>query len=191
MFVIVGLGNPTKQYEGTRHNAGFEAIDEIGREYQIPIKTAKHKALVGKGMIHGQPVMLVKPQTYMNLSGESVGEIIRFYQVDPTSELIVISDDITLSTGTIRIRRKGSAGGHNGLKSIINHCQTSEFSRIKIGVGDVKNHGDLIAHVLGTYSKEDKKRVEATYQWVADAVATMVEGNEEKAMNHYNGKVVE
>ena len=121
MFLIVGLGNPGKQYEHTRHNVGFDTVDVLADRYRIEIETKKHKALIGKGIIEGQKVILAKPQTYMNLSGESVRELVDFYKIDETTELIIIYDDISLNPGQIRIRLKGSAGGHNGIKSIIAH----------------------------------------------------------------------
>ena len=127
MFIIVGLGNPGKEYENTRHNAGFNSIDVLAEKYNINIREAEHKALVGKGYIEGQKVILVKPQTYMNNSGEAVREITDYYKVDPESELIVLYDDISLPVGTLRIRDKGSAGGHNGIKSLIQHLGTQVF----------------------------------------------------------------
>ena len=119
MYIIIGLGNPTAQYEGTRHNVGFDVIDRLGEKYNIAVDTKKHKAYIGKGMIDGQKVILVKPQTYMNLSGESVRELVDYYKVDAEEEVLVIYDDISLDVGQLRIRKKGSAGGHNGIKNIM------------------------------------------------------------------------
>ncbi len=136
MFIIVGLGNPTKEYEGTRHNIGFTVIDEIASKYNIAVETRKHMAFLGKGMIEGQKVILAKPQTYMNLSGESVRSLVDFYKIDEEQELIVIYDDISLDVGDIQIRAKGSAGGHNGIKNIISHLGSQVFLRIKVGVGE-------------------------------------------------------
>jgi PTH1 family peptidyl-tRNA hydrolase len=136
MFIIAGLGNPTLQYEGTRHNVGFDVIDVLADQYQINVTERKNKALCGKGIIAGQKVLLVKPQTYMNLSGESLRAIADFYKIDVETELLVIFDDISLDVGQLRILKKGSAGGHNGIKSIISHLGTSDFMRIKIGVGE-------------------------------------------------------
>ena len=141
MFIIAGLGNPGKDYKNTRHNIGFDVIDLIAERHNISVIEKKHKAIIGKGVIDGYKVILVKPQTYMNLSGESLREIIDYYKVDPQSELIVISDDISLNPGNIRIRKKGSAGGHNGLKNIIAHLGHDSFHRIKMGVGE-KPKGD-------------------------------------------------
>ncbi|MCR4567639.1 MAG: aminoacyl-tRNA hydrolase [Pseudobutyrivibrio sp.] len=187
MFLIVGLGNPERKYDGTRHNVGFEAIDAISEKYGIDVKHKEHKGLVGKGIINGQKVMLVKPQTYMNLSGECVFELTEYYGVDPTTELIIISDDVSLSTGNIRVRKQGSAGGHNGLKSIIGLLDTKNFPRIRVGVGECQK-GDMIAHVLGRYDDEDRKRVDDSFEKVVGAVELFLEGNLDSAMNKYNVK---
>ena len=154
MFIIAGLGNPGKDYKNTRHNIGFDVIDVIAQKHNISVIEKKHKAIIGKGVIDGYKVILVKPQTYMNLSGESLREIIDYYKVDPTEELIVISDDISLNPGNIRIRKKGSAGGHNGLKSIIQHLGTQKFARVRVGVGAKPKGWDLADHVLSRFSKE-------------------------------------
>ena len=130
MFLIVGLGNPGRQYEQTRHNIGFDAVDALAEQYQISVSEKKHKALCGKGVIAGEKVVLAKPQTYMNLSGESVAELLHYYKLDAESELLVIFDDISLAPGGIRIRKKGSAGGHNGIKNIIAQTGTQNFMRI-------------------------------------------------------------
>ena len=140
MYAIVGLGNPEKKYDKTRHNIGFDVIDELASQMGVQVNTRRHKALCGIGMIGNEKVILVKPQTYMNNSGESVREVMDFYKLDPQQEIIIIADDISLDVGKIRIRAKGSAGGHNGLKSIIAHTGTQNFKRIKVGVGE--NQGD-------------------------------------------------
>lgn len=191
MYVIVGLGNPGDKYKNTRHNVGFDVIDLLAEKYQISVTERKHKALIGKGRIEGQAVILVKPQTFMNLSGESVADIINFYKLDPEEDLIVISDDVTLDPGTTRIRRKGSAGGHNGLKNIIAHMHTDGFKRIKVGVGKLPPGGDMVAHVLGGFSPENRMQVEKSYQRAIGAVECMVSDDIEQAMNLYNGKVEE
>ena len=160
MYVIVGLGNPDKKYEHTRHNIGFDVIDALADKYNISVTDKKHKALCGSGVIEGMKVLLVKPQTYMNLSGESVAEVMNFYKLDPDEEMIVIFDDISLEPGRIRIRKKGSAGGHNGIKSIIAMTGTQGFSRIKVGVGEKPQGWDLADHVLGRFSSEDRAKVE-------------------------------
>ena len=159
MYVIVGLGNPGDKYARTRHNVGFDVIDLLAEQNGISVTERKHKALIGKGRIAGQAVILVKPQTFMNLSGESVGDILHFYKLDPAQDLIVISDDVALDPGALRIRKKGSAGGHNGLKNIIAHCHTEEFMRVRIGVGKLPPNGDMIAHVLGRFAPEDRRGI--------------------------------
>ncbi len=188
MFVIVGLGNPGKKYENTRHNAGFIMIDALADKYGIRISEKKHKALCGTGVIEGVKVLLVKPETYMNLSGESVGEIMNFYKLDPEEEMLVIYDDISLAPGNIRIRKKGSAGGHNGIKSLIAHTGTQNFMRIKVGVGEKPKDWDLADYVLGHFSEEDKKELDAVTKNVLDAAVLMMQGDVDKAMNDFNAK---
>ena len=160
MYVIAGLGNPGREYEGTRHNVGFMTLDALADKYNIDVREKAFKGLIGKGMIEGNKVILVKPQTYMNLSGECIRQVMDYYKVDP-SEFIVIYDDISLVPGGIRIRKKGSAGGHNGIKNIIAHLGTQEFPRVRIGVGE----------------KPDG----------AAAVVDMMTEGVEAAMNHFNG----
>lgn len=186
MFVIVGLGNPTKEYENTRHNAGFMCVDKLADMHDIKIREHKHKALVGKGYIEGQKVILVKPLTYMNNSGESVREVVDFYKVDPENELIVIYDDIDLDVGKLRIRAKGSAGGHNGIKSIISHLGTNVFARIRVGVGAKPAGGDLVNHVLGHFQGEDKKIMDEATAHASDAAKIIITDSIDKAMNLYN-----
>lgn len=186
MFIIVGLGNPGKKYENTRHNVGFDAVDELIDQYGIPSSGVNHKALYGKGMMEGQKVLLAKPLTYMNLSGESVRALVDYYKVDPESELLVIYDDISLDPGKIRIRKKGSAGGHNGIKSIIAHLGTSNFQRIRIGVGEKPKNWDLADYVLGTFSSDDRARVEEAIAHAGKAAAMIVQGQIDAAMNQFN-----
>ena len=188
MYIIAGLGNPGKQYEHTRHNAGFDVIDWIADKYNIDITEKKHKALCGKGVIAGQKVVLVKPQTFMNLSGESIIEVLSYYKVDPARELIVIYDDISLEPGRLRIRKKGSAGGHNGIKDIIAHIGTQEFLRVKVGVGEKPSGWDLADHVLGRMSKKEREDAEEAFQEAVSAVELLVTGQTDKAMNDYNAK---
>ena len=188
MFIIVGLGNPTRQYEGTKHNVGFDTIDYLIDEYQIPSSGAGHKALFGKGMIAGQKVIVAKPMTYMNLSGESVRELVNYYKVDPESELIVVYDDISLAPGQLRIRAKGSAGGHNGIKSIIAHLGTQEFPRVRVGVGEKPPRMDLADYVLGHFSQGERKIMEDAVKEAADAVMEAVEEGIGHAMNSHNRK---
>lgn len=190
MFLIVGLGNPGKQYENTRHNVGFDAIDVLVDEYRIPSSGKQHKAMYGKGMIEGQKVILAKPLTYMNLSGEAVRAMVDYYKIDPETELLVIFDDISLAPGNIRIRKKGSAGGHNGIKSIITHLGTQNFQRIKVGVGEKPKNWDLADYVLGTFSKDDRKLVDEALERTAKAAALIVQGEIDEAMNLYNKKMV-
>ena len=159
MYIIVGLGNPGKEYETTRHNTGFQIIDIIAEKYNIDIVERKHKAWIGKGYIDGQKVVLVKPQTFMNLSGESVRAVIDYYKVDEKDELIVIYDDISMEVGQIRIRKKGSAGGHNGIKNIIAHLGHDTFLRIKVGVGEKPKGYDLADYVLGHFKKEEREEI--------------------------------
>ena len=184
MYAIIGLGNPDKKYEKTRHNVGFDVIDELAEQMGIEVKTKRHKALCGIGTIGSEKVVLVKPQTYMNLSGESVRAVIDFYKLDAKSDIIVVSDDISLPVGKIRIRTKGSAGGHNGLKSIISHVGNDGFTRIKVGVG--ANEGDLVKHVLGKFSKQDRVFVDDAIRDAASAAEVIVMYDAQTAMNKYN-----
>lgn len=188
MFVIVGLGNPGKKYENTRHNVGFIAIDALADKYGISISEKKHKALCGSGVIEGNKVVLVKPQTFMNLSGESVRSIMDFYKIDPEEDMLVIYDDISLAPGNIRIRKKGSAGGHNGIKSIIAHAGTQNFMRVKVGVGEKPSGWDLADYVLGHFSDEDNVKLKEIMPDIIQAVTFMVQGDVDKAMNDFNAK---
>ena len=188
MYIIIGLGNPTAQYEGTRHNVGFDVIDRLAEKYNIAVDTKKHRAYIGKGMIDGQRVILAKPQTYMNLSGESVRELAEYYKVDPEQEILVIYDDISLDVGQLRIRKKGSAGGHNGIKNIIAHLGTQVFPRIKVGVGEKPKNYDLADYVLGHFSKAEREQMEAGYDRAAEAVRLILAGETDAAMNQYNKK---
>ncbi|MBC5660565.1 aminoacyl-tRNA hydrolase [Anaerosacchariphilus sp. NSJ-68] len=188
MYLIAGLGNPTRQYEHTRHNIGFDAITYLADRYHIMMNTKKFQGICGSGVIEGQKVLLLKPQTYMNLSGNSVGEAANFYKLDPTTEVIVIYDDIALDPGFIRVRKKGSAGGHNGIKDIIAHLGTQEFQRIRIGVGEKPKDYDLADYVLGRFTAEDRKKVEEAMEQAADAVSLMVQERTDEAMNLYNKK---
>ena len=188
VYCIVGLGNPEKRYENTRHNIGFAVIDEIAEEYRIAIRERGFKALYGKGVIEGQRVILVKPLTYMNLSGECVREVTDYYKIDVEEELIVISDDISLEAGGIRIRKKGSAGGHNGLKNIIRHLGTENFMRIRMGVGEKPKEWDLIDYVLGRFPKEEREKMSESVAQAVKAVGVIVTEGPDKAMNIFNKK---
>ena len=188
MFLIVGLGNPGKQYEHTRHNIGFDVMDAIADKYNISISEKKHKALCGKGIIEGQKVVLAKPQTFMNLSGESVVELLNYYKLDPESEMLVIFDDISLAPGGLRIRKKGSAGGHNGIKNIIALTGTQNFMRVKVGVGEKPKGWDLADHVLGHFDGEDRKKVEDAILDAVKATEMILQDEVDQAMNDFNGK---
>lgn len=187
MKLIVGLGNPTAKYDKTRHNVGFEVIDQLSKEYNISVDTAKHKGLYGKGKIEGQTVILLKPMTYMNLSGESVAAVASYFKIAP-EDVIVIYDDINLDVGRLRIREKGSAGGHNGIKNIIAHLSTDVFPRIRVGVGMKPPKMDLADYVLSRFSKEEQELMEDGYQKACKALELMVVDDIAKAMNEYNGK---
>ena len=191
MYIIAGLGNPDRQYQNTRHNVGFDVIDVIADKYDIAMGERKHKAIIGKGYIAGQKVVLVKPQTYMNLSGESIRDVIDFYKVDEKSELIVISDDVSLDVGRIRIRKKGSAGGHNGLKNIMKHLGHDEFIRMRMGVGEKPSGYDLADYVLGHFTQKEREVMDAGIQNAATAIEIMITQGPEAAMNLYNKKVQE
>ena len=186
MYIIAGLGNPGKEYENTRHNIGFDVIDRLAEEENIAVMESKHKALIGKGYVAGQKVILAKPQTFMNLSGESIREIVDYYKVDDTAELIVISDDISLDVGQLRIRKKGSAGGHNGLKNIIAHLGHEQFIRIKMGVGEKPKGWDLADYVLGHFSAPEAKVMEEASERAADAIRTIITDGADTAMSRFN-----
>lgn len=188
MYLIAGLGNPTKQYEHTRHNVGFDMISYLADQYHISMNTKKFQGICGSGYIEGQKVLLLMPQTYMNLSGRSVGEAAAFYKLAPASEVIIIYDDIALEPGNIRVRKRGSAGGHNGIKNIIACLGTQEFQRIRIGVGEKPKDYDLAAYVLGRFLEEDRKKIREAFVHASDAVSLMVRGETDEAMNLYNRK---
>lgn len=190
MVIVVGLGNPTRKYEHTRHNVGFDVIDFLAEQYNISMSAAKFKGICGVGMIEGIKVLLLKPQTFMNLSGNCVGEAVDFYKPDMATELIVVYDDIDLAPGNLRIRKKGSAGGHNGMKDIIAHLGTQEFLRVRVGVGAKPEGWDLADHVLSRFSGDERELVEEAIRSGADAVKMMVQGQVDAAMNQYNKKVV-
>ena len=177
MYYIVGLGNPGIQYENTRHNAGFITIDYLARKYSIDVRKIKFKSLIGQGVISGQKVMLVKPQTYMNNSGEAIREIYKYFDFDH-DKLIVIYDDIDIDFGSIRIRKKGSAGTHNGMKSIIYNLEFDDFPRIKVAVGKKPSYMDLANFVLSGFSKQEAKIIEEEVKFASDAIEMILEDNE-------------
>ena len=187
MYIIAGLGNPTKTYAGTRHNIGFEVIDQLANDLRIDVSSKKHKAEYGKGYIGGEKVILAKPQTFMNLSGESIREMADYYKVD-SEDIIIIFDDVSLEPGQLRVRAKGSAGGHNGIKSIIAHLGTQEFPRVKVGVGEKPKGWDLADYVLGKFSGDDRKIMDEAVKEAAKAVVLMVTDGVDAAMNQFNAK---
>jgi PTH1 family peptidyl-tRNA hydrolase len=184
MFLIVGLGNPGKEYEDTRHNVGFKVVDNIAKEYNIEINRQKFKGTYGEGFIDGEKVMILKPITYMNLSGESVREVMEFYNLD-NKDILIIYDDISLEVGTLRIREKGSAGGHNGIKSIIAHLGSDVFSRIKVGVG--QPNVNLIKHVLGKFTKDELDVLSEVVGATTKAAGEIIKNDVKVAMNQFNG----
>lgn len=185
-WLIVGLGNPGEQYENTRHNVGWRALDELAELANVPVQKLKHKALTNTCTVGGAKVLLMKPITFMNLSGEAVGEAARFYKLPP-ERVLILSDDVSLPVGRLRIRKSGSAGGHNGLKSIIQHLGADTFPRVKIGVGG-KPHPDydMADWVLGKFSPEDKKTIDEMVQKAAKAAAYYIEEGPDKAMGRFN-----
>lgn len=185
MHLIVGLGNPGKEYEKTRHNIGFDAIDYISSKYNIEVNRKKFKGVYGDGRISNEKVILLKPTTYMNLSGDSVREVADFYKIS-NDNIIILYDDISLDAGRLRIREKGSAGGHNGIKSIIANLGTDVFPRVKIGVGQPV-HGELVGHVLGKFSNEDREKIEKTFEPTSKAIEVMIKESVSEAMNKFNG----
>ena len=188
MYIIAGLGNPGQKYEGTRHNIGFQVLDELAKKHDIKILESKFKGLMGKGMIQGQKVILLKPLTYMNLSGECIGEAAGYFKIDETAELIVVADDISLDVGQIRIRKKGSAGGHNGLKDIIAHLGHETFIRVRMGVGDKPAGYNLADYVLGHFKKEEEELLSESRKNAVLAIETIISDGPDKAMNLYNQK---
>ena len=187
MYYIVGLGNPGIQYENTRHNAGFITIDYLARKYSIDVRKIKFKSLIGQGVISGHKVMLVKPQTYMNNSGEAIREIYKYFDFEH-DKLIVIYDDIDIDFGSIRIRKKGSAGTHNGMKSIIYNLEFDDFPRIKVSVGKKPSYMDLANFVLSGFSKDEAKIIEQEVELASDAIEMILEEGIDKAMSMYNSK---
>lgn len=186
-WLVAGLGNPEPRYDGTRHNAGFEALDELAKRWNISINRSKFQGLYGSGTVDGRKVVLLKPLTYMNLSGDSIAAAASFFKIPP-QRVLVLCDDIAQAPGKIRIRRQGSAGGHNGLKSIIARLGSQEFPRIRIGVGEKPSpDADLANWVLGHFSPEDKKAVEGRYGDIEDAARLIFDGSIEQAMSRHNG----
>ena len=186
-WLLVGLGNPGDKYDNTRHNVGFCTIDELAERLRVPVQKLKHRALTQTVELGGAKVLLMKPITYMNLSGEAVGEAARFFKI-PADHVLVLSDDVSLPVGKLRIRKGGSAGGHNGLKSIIQHLGTDQFPRVKIGVGE-KPHPDydMADWVLGKFTGEDLKTISQAIQRAGKAAECYIHDGPDQAMNRFNG----
>lgn len=191
MYLIVGLGNPGRQYEGTRHNMGFDTIDYLIEKHRIPQGGVKFNAMYGKGIIGGERVILMKPLSFMNLSGTPVREMANYFKIDPETEMIVIYDDIDLEPGQLRIRKQGSAGGHNGIKDIIRQLGTQKFLRVKVGVGAKPRGWDLADHVLSRFPDSERKLVDESIKRAGDAVEMMISDGTDAAMNEYNKKVTQ
>jgi len=187
MWLVIGLGNPEKDYKGTRHNIGFEVINKLAYDNNIEINKAKHRAHIGEGFISGKKVILAKPQTYMNLSGESVRDMAQFYKPE-ADNILVIYDDVSLLPGEIRIREKGSAGGHNGMKNIIYQLETDQFPRVKVGIGEKPSGWDLADYVLSKFKKEEMEDMISGITDAADAVTIIIKEGTKTAMNQFNKK---
>ena len=189
MYLVVGLGNPGKQYEATRHNMGFDTIDVLVERHKIPQGGVKFNAMYGSGFIGGEKVIFMKPLSFMNLSGGPVQEMAAYFKIDPESQLIIIQDDIDLEPGQLRIRKKGSAGGHNGIKHIIQQLGTQTFVRIKVGVGAKPKGWDLADHVLGRFGSDERKLVEEAQERACKAVEMILADSVDAAMNQFNKKM--
>ncbi len=185
MYLIIGLGNPEADYANTRHNMGFNVINKLSKKYDIEVKKDKFKALFGNGIIEGEKIILVKPQTFMNLSGEAVQEFVNFYKV-PLENVLVIYDDVDVEPGKIRIRKSGSSGSHNGMKSVISCLSSEKFPRVRIGIGKPHEHMDMIAHVIGGIDEKDKEKLEKGVELATEAIVEILKNNIDSAMNKYN-----
>lgn len=185
MYLIVGLGNPEEDYSKTRHNMGFNVVNKLAEEYQIEINKKKFDGLLGEGIIEKQKVILLKPQTYMNLSGESIIQVVNFYKI-PMQNICVIYDDIDTDIGKIRIRKKGSAGSHNGMKSVVQELQTEEFARIRVGIGKPEFKNDMINYVLGSIPEEEVKILDEGTTKAKEAAIEILKNGIDTAMNKYN-----
>lgn len=186
MYLIAGLGNPGKQYEATRHNMGFDVIDKLVEEFNVPQAGVKFNAMYGKGRIGGESVILMKPLSYMNLSGGPIRDMANYFKIDPETELIVIYDDIDTEPGQLRVRKKGSAGGHNGIKSIIQQLGTQNFMRVRVGVGAKPKDWDLADYVLGRFDRDDRQLVEDAQDRACEAVEMILSDSVDAAMNKFN-----
>ncbi len=184
-MIIVGLGNPGDQYENTRHNVGFKVIDRIGEKLSIPINKEKFNGICGEGMYNGKKVILLKPTTYMNLSGDSVCAIVDFYKI-PLSDLLIVYDDIDIEVGKIRIRPEGSSGTHNGMRNIADMLGSHDFPRVRVGTGKPDENIDLADYVLSKFTKEENEAIKNSIEMASDAVLEILDNGIEKAMNIYN-----
>ncbi len=185
MYLIVGLGNPEEEYANTRHNMGFDTINKLAKQYNIEINKKKFKGLYGTGIIEGKKVILLKPQTYMNLSGESIREIVDFYKIQ-TEDIILIYDDIDIDVGIIKIRKKGGPGTHNGMKSVIKHLGTGDFARVRVGIGSPQNKSDLINYVIGAIPKEEQEKLDLSTTLAKEALIEIIKNDVNTAMNKFN-----
>ena len=188
MYLIVGLGNPGRQYEGTRHNMGFDVIDRLVEEHRVPQGGVKFNAMYGKGVIGGEKVILMKPLSYMNLSGGPVRDMANYFKIDPETEMIVIYDDIDLDPGCLRVRKQGSAGGHNGIKDLMRQLGTQKFIRIRVGVGAKPKGWDLADYVLGRFDHQERKLVDEAQDRACRAVESILSDGVDIAMNEFNKK---
>ena len=185
MYLIVGLGNPEEEYAKTRHNMGFDAINKLSQKYNIDVNKKKFKGLYGTGLIEGKKVILLKPQTYMNSSGDSIIEVMDYYGIE-THELIVIYDDMDIEKGIMKIRKKGGPGSHNGMKSVVENLQTTDFARIRIGIGRPEHSNDKINFVIGKIPEEEQKILETGVQKAAEAIPVIITDGIDNAMNKCN-----
>ena len=185
MYLIVGLGNPEEEYSNTRHNMGFNTINKLAKQYNIEINKSKFKSLYGNGIIEKEKVILLKPQTYMNLSGTAIKEAMDFYKINK-EELIIIYDDIDIEPGIIKIRKKGGPGTHNGMKSVVNEINTQDFTRVRVGIGMPSNTSDLINYVIGKISKDDIEKLEDGTTKAKDALIEIIKNGVDTAMNKFN-----
>lgn len=189
MFLIAGLGNPERKYDHTKHNIGFDAVDILSKRHNISVQSLAMKGLYGKGVIEGEKVMLLKPLTYMNLSGEAVRAYTDYYKTDPETQLIVIYDDVDIPAGQLRVRKSGSAGSHNGMRSIVSSLGTQKFIRVRVGTGPCPEKWDMVDYVLAPFSKEDRNLVDDALEEVVNAVELIIKGDIDRAMERYNKKV--
>ena len=185
MYLIVGLGNPEQDYDKTRHNMGFHVVNKLAKKYDIQVNKNKFKGLLGTGIIEAEKVILLKPQTYMNLSGESIKEVVDFYKID-FKNIIVIYDDMDIDIGTIKLRKKGGPGSHNGMKSVILCLGTEEFPRVRIGIGKPENKEDMINYVIGYVPEEEFNKLDKSTTLGKDAVVDIILNGIDNAMNKYN-----